>query len=472
MAARTDQGCGTPQDRDLEAVHRRLVELFAPVVIFHTKERFFPVDLPSTIRHSELWKVERGNKPIRAVRQREEGRIDPRVDLPNAGEDWFTTVAGPGEVVRKLPSQPQESMPAPQLDRIHERYASREIPAELTIYGTVCRPKDVPNRQLLDTAGLPDKRVARVVEEGAVINHFTDFPASESMEFQSEGDWAGISVLLPKAPSRFEDFDDPREVRDLLPVLACYYRKTRQLYGPAFDFVAGPRGFRRWERVETRAEPSAFGHRTHPVVHVSRGRHDCYFEPTVERVDLWTPWYFSPAEIENGNITAGPADPVLKGGPISPGDIPWWAYLLFQPLFLFVTSATGCEYPVHFDRSGVPPPDFEGEDEADGNGYQGLPGDAGGSYPAAPAGAQLEREVPLRVRYVDLEDADTAALWGYPGAWGAAGLERYPLYDSVVRVWGHYQGPRRPLLAAWFLWNLFHDKTFGGGGVAKLTSLP
>ncbi len=473
MASRTDEGCGTPRDPGRKAAYRRLVELFAPVVIFHRHETFFPVDLPSTVRHASLWRVDRSAEPPMPSRVREAGEIDPVADLPAASVDHFVTVAGCGWTVRIDPPGLPTTVPRPRIEDVRRRYAAGEIPAELTVYGMVCRPREAPNRRLLDTAGLGDRKVARALEEGLLLNYLMYFPAHLSPEFESEGDWAGISLLLPKAPVRREEFDRAEALESVLPVLACYYRKTWWFWNAEFDFVAEPRGFRPWKRVETRPDPSSHGYGTHPVVHVSRGRHNCYYEPAVETVGLRTPWSFSPTEIESGRIGTAPALPAPLTGYFDPEEVPWWAYALFPPLLFFVMSATGCEYPFHFDRGGVPMPDFEGEDEADGRGFQGVPGDSGSPYPERPAPGRMTREVPLRIRYVDLDDAETAALWGYAQGWGAAIVEKYPTSTgSGPRLGGALRGPKRPLLAAWFMWNLFRDKTFGGAGRASPTPPP
>ena len=77
------------------------------------------------------------------------------------------------------------------------------------------------------------------------------------------------------------------------------------------------------------------------------------------------------------------------------------------------------------------------------------------------------------MRYVDLGDADTAARWGYPGAWGGATMVDAPdVSGDYHHHWGWHQGVRRPNLSAWFMWNLLGDSAVGCAGVLTPTATP
>lgn len=473
MALKTDSGCGTPQQAVHKQIYQRLVQLFAPLVYFEAEERFFPVDLPSAIQHSSLWRTDPQAKPPTAQQEKATGAIQPAQDLPAATKNHYTTVAGTGSVLRVVSGQPPLQMPAPLLQEVYTKYQNGAVPAELTVYGTVCSARDVPNAHLIRKAR--DQDVGHALAEGLVINYYFYFPATESPEFQSEGDWSGISLLLRERPTQLQQLNDPQQLQRFLPVVACYYRKTIEGAPPAPCFVAADQGFRRWDAVQ-RGQEAAVGLDTHPVVYISRGRHNCYYEPTTAHIKLSPPWEssFTPDRIEGGSYAAGPAEHVLQGGGIE--EFPWWGYLLFPPFAAIVACGTGCEYPVHFDSSGLPAGYEEGEDRSKDDGFNGLPGAAGSAYPTTKAGQvpAPARQINLRLRYVDLDDAATAALWGYPGAWGGATLlTATPAWDpGNLLLWGYYQGARRPALAAWLVWNLFLDRTFGCGGYPQLTRSP
>jgi hypothetical protein len=473
MTLKSDQGCGTPQDATRKQVHMRLAELFAPLVYFEPEERFFPVDLPATIQNSSLWRTDPTAQPPTTQREKDFGTINPVQDLVAATANHYTTVAGTGAILKKVTGQPPFNMPVPLLNEIHQKYKDGLIPAELTLYATVCSARDVPNSHLISHCA--DKDVAHGLSEGLIINYYMYFPACESPEFESEGDWAGISLLLRETPTQLAQLSSAAQINRFLPVMACYYHKTLEAAPPSPSFVAGSQGFRRWKDVKRGPEPSV-GQDTHPFVYLSRGRHNCYYEPVTTTIKLLAPWEstFTADRIESGAYAAGPAEKTLQGGGIE--EFPWWGYLIFPPFALLTACGTGCEYPVHFDSSGVPAGYEEGEDRAKAGGYHGLPGSQGSTYPQtsavnAPSPAQ---EIGLRLRYVDLDDPTTAGLWGYAGAWGGASLlKATPVWDPQnPLLWGYYRGARRPALAAWFVWNLFLDSTFGCGGTPQLTRSP
>ncbi len=84
MFPRTDKGCGTPQDATRKQIQMRLVQLFAPLVYFEPDERFFPVDLSTTIKYSSLWKADLQAQPPTSQRVKDVGLIDPTQDLAAA----------------------------------------------------------------------------------------------------------------------------------------------------------------------------------------------------------------------------------------------------------------------------------------------------------------------------------------------------------------------------------------------------
>jgi hypothetical protein len=471
MPARTDKGCGTPQDAERKKVHERLVNLFAPIVYFDPLERFFPVDLPATIQHSSLWRADPDATPPSTQREKDVGQIQPSSDLPNATQHHYTTVAGTGSVLKTVDGS-TFSQPIPLLDQAYKAYRDT-IQAELAIYGTVCKASEVPNSHFFKESTPNDHQVAHAIGEGLIVSYYMYFPACESSELNSEGDWAGISLLLKETPTTLQQLNDPQQIGKFLPVLACYYRKTASGAPPAPHFVAGVHGFRSWSKVR-RGKDQSVGLDTHPIVYVSQGRHNCYYEPGVVNIPILSTWAAKADGIEGGTYTPGPVDNTIEGS-VDWEDL-WWAYILFPPLLLVAACATGCHFPVEFDSTvSFRCPDVQ--DQTRDDGFNGLPGAKGSSYPQTPAGQvpASARQVSMRLHYVDLDDSQTAGIWGYPGAWGGATRLTYKYFindEPINGDWGYYQGARRPALGAWFLWNLFIDDVFGCDGEPSVTPTP
>ncbi len=281
MAPKSDKGCGTPPAAAEKRIHRRLAQLFAPVVYFEPEERFFPVDLPTAIQSSSLWRMDPLAKPPTAQREKDFGAINAVQDLPAAGSDHFTTVVGTDVIQKEVEGQQPFDMPAPLIDPIYNRYADGTVPAVLTVYATVCTARDVPNSSLLSKCS--DKDVQHGMAEGLIINYYFYFPACEAPEFKSEGDWSGISLLLREAPTQLAQLASAEQLAGFLPVIACYYRKATKFAPPLPSFVAGDHGFRRWQDVRRTAE-AGVGADTHPVVYISRGRHNCTYEPATTNI--------------------------------------------------------------------------------------------------------------------------------------------------------------------------------------------
>lgn len=478
MTPRIEKECISRQPLDI--IYHKLAELFSPRIYFHPQERFFPVDLPSSITHSSLWRVDNPSARYSsdaAHMEKDFGEIDTVQDLTVSTADHFTTVVGTDVLLRTEIGSSEHSieMPIPRVDDVYRKYTDGSIETELTVYATVCRTYDSTNSHLIDSMYLKDREIIRAVEEGLIINYYLYFPARESNEFVSEGDWSGISLLLKNPHIVNGEIKDPQ----LLPVLACYFQKT--IAGPfqefaSHNFVAGRHGFRRWQNIQRDIEPST-GHKTHPVVYVSRGRHNCYYEPNSSNIQLGPPWYswISPDDIENGELKAGPVDTTISGG-VDWSSISPVVYAIFPPLFFFAMCASGCESPIRFDGSGLPSGYEEGEDQTGDDGFLGSTDGVGSSYPTgqAPDVPIGQRTVNLILKYVDINNSEMAALWGYAGAWGGASMNMTtPLSDQDTQSnWGYYQGARRPLLTTWFFWNLFQDWTYGCAGKASLPSPP
>jgi hypothetical protein len=488
MSTYREAGCDVLRiPDDPQIIERALVHRFMPIIYFAPGERFFPVDLRSTIRASALWFADPQAHPPAAQCEKQFGAIAPTVDLPTKTKNHFTTVAGFATTPKQVPPAAPFQMPVPLLDEVYRKYADGVVGAELTIYATVCNAHDVPNAHLFRNVKAASKEVGLALQEGLIINYYLYFPACESLELQSEGDWSGISLLIPHRPSQPEQLTDPAQLQPFLPVVAAYYRKTLDGAPPSPDFVAANGGFRRWQDV--RKEPDqADGLETHPVVYVSQGRHNCYYQPMQGpfKVKFGSPWYGTADRIETGGYTAGPTENKLTGDyPDDPSvNIP--IEIIFPWMFFFHMCATGCQYPVSFDTSGIPLPDYMDGNEttasAEVPGDKTVPAPAGAPYPPGgrwPGGGPPPRTFALKLEYVDLTNAEMAALWRYAGAWGAAtnvsAGEAWPSDPNTpvdVREWGDFRGVRRPALGSWFLWNLFWDSQFGCGGNASLTPEP
>jgi len=481
MATRRESGCDDlrwPDDPQL--IERALIQCFMPVLYFNHGERFLPVDLQWTIRSSSLWHAYSERQPPTAVREKRAGAIDPVADLPATTESHFTTVFDFTNIANEVLPQPPFQLPLTLVDEVYQKYSGGTVRAELTIYATVCCANRVANAHLFNGAKFASKDVADTIQrhEALIINYYMYFPAYESLEVDSEGDWSGISLLIPARPTlnQAQNLNNPGVLKNFLPVVTAYYRKT---IGPSPSFVAANGGFRRWSDVKKVSDRPG-GPETHPIVYVSDGRHNCYYQPRSGPVSTCAPWSgFTVDGIENGEYTPGPADDALQGGEPDPRiEIP--LEVIFPPLFFFHMCASGCQYPVQFDSSGVVAPSSDANDTTASETSPGdttVPASAGDPYPQGgrwPGGGPPPRQLALRLEYVDLTDAGMAGLWRFPGAWGAATqvYEANPSDPDHPNVRGYFGGVRRPALAAWFLWNLFLDSTFGCGGKSSVTQLP
>lgn len=481
MATRQEPGCDDlrwPDDQQI--IERALVRCFMPILYFAPRERFFPVDLRSAIRASSLWLVDSPWLEPPPALEKQVGSIDPAVDLPNRTENHFTTIAGYGTKWKEVAPEPAFQIPVPLLDEVYQKYSDGTIGAQLTIYATVCFAPRVPNARLFIGARVNDDAIARALQEGWIINYYMYFPACDSAELKSEGDWSGISLLLPTRPTltQAQNLNNPDILNNFLPVVTAYYHKTILYTSHSPHFVASNGGFRRWDQVDKVSDQPG-GPPTHPIVYVSLGRHNCYYQPISGPVAVFTPWSEPTADdIENGKYTPGPAEADWHGTTVPELGVP--LQILCPWLLFFQMSATGCQYPTKFDTSGLSP-------EVDANdttasetkpGDKAVPADVGDSYPPRgrwPGGGPPPTQLALKLEYVDLlNDREIAGLWRYPGAWGAATLEtiQYAEFPEGPTDSGYFGGVRRPALAAWFLWNLFMDTDFGCGGVASVTPVP
>lgn len=453
-----DKGCETPVESGRKDQYVTLAQMFAPVVCFHTQERFFPVDLPSTFAKSRLYRF----------RDRTHAKeYDPISDHPTlldmaGGEpSYFTTVDRWREIPNVL-KKPPFLMPVPwdpDLDSIYQKYAGGAIDAKLTTYVTACRPREVPNYQdLLARGTLRNGAVWAAILEGLLLNYYFFFPALKSPELRREGDWAGLSVLLHN--------DNPETAK---PVLYCFHKKFRdpgtglEAYGP------GDEGFRTPKQVVlTGGATEAVWRRCR--VYVSLGRHNCYSTvPLTQKAHFKSgiPWGANPQKVESGAYRPAP-DKSITGDT----DWSWTAGFLFPLLFLLACPHAGGKKSKYTGYQ-------EGDDEfqswspAVANPVADDP-TMSSTYPS-PDWGYTQRH--LQVKYVDTHDQELATFWNYPGYWGAAEQDDYTgmvtkggdeAAEVTQETWGRFGGARRPNLSAWFLWNLYWDAEFGtdAGGVA------
>lgn len=451
------KGCLTPSISSDKDRYKKLVDIFAPVVYFDPDEIFFPVDLPTTVTASELYKVE--GKPYEEKAVLVLPKIPPKLsssDLDSAGSNHFTTIAKWKNIKRKIGSNPPKevTMPIPKIRDIHKEYTTGKVSAKLTMYATVCKLQNVPNFHFLEKFP-PDIGLGKL-KEGLLINYYFYLPAMFSTEHDREGDWSGISILFAEEPSP-DTKTLVAQFNKKMGAWVSYYRKISD-YLISYDI-----GIRSWSKVSRVKDKS--GLETHPKVYISLGRHNCYYEPVNTKISeypSWTPLP-EPGKIEKGQYSPSPTgdtEKVLIGG--DNFDDPWWVYAIFPHMLLFAMCGGGCK----FDSSGLKPSYHDNSDSVKSGGVGAIPDSAetgktpsSDSYPTKKPTPKAPINLKLNVVYVDTNDRNMREMWKYKGSWGAAEVERY--YGSF---WGRFKGFERPNLSSWFLWNLFWDVTFGSKG--------
>ncbi len=468
MSLKKEVGCETPQNKADKDIYRRLVAMHAPILAFDPDERFFPVDLPSTRKASALYHIT-GDRTNANNKQLVTKSIQD-IDLANADKDHFTTVIPEERWKTEINtiSQPPFKMPVPDIKAIHQRYKGTgidRIDAKLTIYGSVCRANVVPNyKELLEQRTLKDPKIFLALGEGLIINYYFFFPAMDTPELKREGDWSGISILLDRVPS-------PNDLSSAKPVLLCYFKKVRDLF-TGYDYLwSGPEGFRTPNKGVIMSSVDGEMVASHPLVYISKGRHNCYFEnyqSETTTLPTGSPWIPAPdpEKVEDGAYSSK-----QEGGTSGESeDYSWMLGFLFLPLFLLACPARG-------RKSGRIYEDVEDVKRSGGHDIKPEKNpSASTNYP--PSGQPGPTPYKLDVEYVDT-DSDLAmkANWGFAGYWGVAEREAHPFKGFVEEevgattqeIWGRFGGVRRPNLAAWFLWNLYFDTFYGAGATTYTT---
>lgn len=465
---RIDAGCGTPENSDEKDINRRLLNIYSPILHFHEQERFFPVDITSTIKHSSLWTYDPDQKlsPDTCINILDKGHItNPDDDLQNLTNNHFTTVTDLKWVTKSISDYDDIYSPTPEIEEIYRVYKDEIIP-ELTIYGMVCKTKDTTNSHLFANTRIMNALVEKSIADGVLLTYYFFFPAYESEDLVSEGDWCGVALLLKSMPNSIGDLESNLEFYS--PVLSCYFTKSIDGYPPSPMMVAQPNGIRRWIDVNRDLDEN-LNVRTHPIVYISKGRHQCYYEPIDKMNSLFSPWVgaiFAFA-VEEELYTPAPVDYLVRGGT----EIKCYHYVIFPPLAIFVALASACKRLTSFDKSGVPLV-HNVHDVANDSGYMGLTTSVGSTYPKNPSGEGdlINRILSIKLEYVDLSDKNFAAIWQFPGAWGSA--TKKILGQTNKNELNKIQGVRRPLLGAWFNFNLFVDHIYGPGGEVGLIPHP
>ncbi len=468
MASRLDPGCIANQ-ADIQDVYLRLANLFSPRLFFDPQERFFPVDLTSAVDTSSLW-MRNPDSPYNAQTStllKTQGEINPETDMANASPDYYTTIPGTGTKMLEVGGESFE-VPVPLIEKVHQVYASGQVNARLTIYCSICRANEAINRHLIiqPQCRAGDREIwSTIAEGGLLLNYYFYFPAYDSPEIKSEGDWSGITLLLkhPRLDSNGNIMNP-----EGLPILTCYYRKSLSWPNfsqpPSLNLLAGRLEFRKWDQVEKQTD-SVTGLSTHPVVYVSLGRHNCYYEPTMTNIPIYTSDLLTAEDIENGSLTPGPSDRTITGKENWSSDP---ILYIIPPVWLIALCAKGCEPPISFDPEYTYAQD--GEDQARQGGFAGTTGLPGSSYPKTQSEnlPENERNLDFDLALVRFDDIKMLSMWSYAGAWGGAiSILDYASDGSILREYGFYQGTKRPIMSAWFLWNLFMDWQYGCAGTLE-----
>jgi hypothetical protein len=472
-------GCETPISLEMKNAYKRLAETYAPVVNFHPAERFFPVDLPSFVERAALFQFPQGSQGVAANLIDDYGHIQD-AHLTAADRSYFNTLVGWSVEKKQIEGVGSRDDPVPRIDQVYQRYASGDINARLTCYASICELQGVPNYHFV-TAFQP--KIGNV-GEALILNYYFFFPAAETATstypiLQQEGDWSAISLLFLQRP-------DLRYPERTGPTLAAYYVKMHRTI-----FSVGMSGLRAWNDV-TRVMDTNVGVDTHPVVYISQGLHNCYYEPINTQVSSSLVTWDSALDRES--VEAGTLQPSTDGtiqGKHPWQEIPhlpWWAYALEWTIIIFESCGWACGK--EFDKSGLQELGPTVVDSAAEGGYQSFPAGRTGvppvpdsdKYPTSKAPSSGSKPLTLNVEYVDLTQSSFRAIWGYNGYWGAASLEDYLVeYKETeeltrTRRWGIFGGCQRPSVGAWFLWNLYWDPIFGSDdgvfGYVKPTSPP
>lgn len=431
-------GCSGDENTDL---YQKLAERYAPVLRFHEGERFFPVDMESHINNATLYGT---GSPYYEIKLNETERSEVFRLLTNATDDNFTTVTSSID----NDSDPQKI--TPNIEEIYNLYNSGQIKSRLTIYATVCRVKDMPNFDLIKQLQPKEKRIIDP-DNGVILNYYFFFPALESIDYMRECDWSGISLIFSPIPDKDQLDKNP-------PILTCYYNKIYPGVGEKIDyFNSEPDGFSRWEDNKLqKIEDPVTGLKTHPVVYISYGRHNCYF--TAKDANI-SPHYIDNSLHEKIEKGAYPFNPnpsnVLIGGNHEMSDgtkviiaiMPWM-------IFFWACGAT-CE----FDSSGIAPDDPNVTDEVNDKGHEATPEKGSIQDYPTPAPATGKKQLKMDLVYVDLKNEEYLAYWSYNGFWGVIRQDKYS-----NSAWGNFKSVKRPNLGPWLLWNLFLDPIYGSNG--------
>jgi hypothetical protein len=457
------KGCYTPKDTNLKNKYIQLVKIFAPVVYFDPMETFFPVDLPSTVTASSLYKVD--GKPYEEKATQIKAKVTS-ADLDSADSNHFTTIVGWNSEKRTISGDPptEITMPTPKIKEIQNDYSTGKVPAKLTMYATICKPKEVPNYNFLES--WPPRIGLKYLQEGLLLNYYFYFPAMVSAEHNHEGDWSGISILFGKEPDT-----DRNQLKTLLEdmkaVWTCYYRKMN-------DFMVGyDVGIRTWEQV-SKVNDLTTNLDTHPKVYISLGRHNCYYEPVNVNLAVTPKWESStdPSKIEKGEYNPPDSNTIVGSSDLSS---PWWLYALMPWMLFFEACGATCK----FDSSGLKGGYSDVNDSVKSGGYEGAPDStqqgktsASDSYPSGKPTSGQPVNLKLNTVYVDLYDKTMKEIWKYKGSWGAAEVNEYEYWtedrdgnkEYSKSRWGIFKGFERPNLSSWFMWNLYWNVGFGSIG--------
>lgn len=457
----------------MKEIYKELVNIFAPVVYLDSSERFFPVDLTSTLTHSKIYSFEDRTATLKysSISTNSNENILDEIILKSLETNCFTTVGNFDMIDHKLDINPPEivKVPKPNLEKIFEEYSTGELKnAVPTIYATVNEINQYSQIDLLDNQFDDEykqkfKDFKEKIKDGILINYYFYFPACETkMGFIREGDWSGISILLKNKPQSTTDLYNVKDPfwnqlcknTDFQPIACCFSKD-----GDNFNVNAIKSGFRLWSNVNTIEDskitlPLGDFWNTHPVIYISKGLHNCYYNYVDNTIDISIksddvskecpngPFCFDPPLEEPQNRSSGILECLILIGLLVAGFTITW----------IINSCTDDDKDEKKNNDITTSNILQTiPDKVDNNGNVLI------SETVNNSSISVNKRKSLVIKYIDLEDSQTKAIWNYKGFWGAARSEIYLNSSQNEIVFGNFGGFKRPNLESWFLWNLYNN---------------